>query len=138
MSPSPKTPGKKSAAELAEALNQAQLKNYFAGLEPAPRKILKELRDLIRAAAPGAVDSFSYGIPAVRLKGKVLVYYAAWKKHASMYPVGSSIDRTTDLKGYRTSKGTVQFPFTKPLPAALIKKLVKARIVDLQKAKEEE
>ena len=117
---------------LAEALNQAQLKNYMAGLEPAQRKVLKEIRELIRAAAPAATDSFSYGIPAVRLKGKSLVYYAAWQKHASLYPIASSITRE-ELKGFRTSKGTVQFPYSKPLPAALIKKLVKARIADLAK-----
>ena len=117
---------------LAEALNQAQLKNYMAGLEPAQRKVLKEIRELIRAAAPAATDSFSYGIPAMRLKGKSLVYYAAWQKHASLYPIASSITRE-ELKGFRTSKGTVQFPYSKPLPAALIKKLVKARIADLAK-----
>jgi uncharacterized protein YdhG (YjbR/CyaY superfamily) len=118
---------RKSADALAEELNRAQLKNYMAALAPAQRKILKEIRELIRAAAPKATDSFSYGIPAVRLNGKPLVYYAAWKNHASMYPIASSITKE-ELKGWRTSKGTVQFPYKKPLPAALIKKLVKARV----------
>ena len=70
----------------------------------------------------------------MRLKGRPLVYYAVWKNHASIYPIGSSIDRE-QLKGWRTSKGTVQFPYKKPLPADLIKKLVKARIDDLQSKK---
>ena len=131
MAPSRTTTGK-SPDELAEALNKQQLKNYFAALSPASRKALKELHDIIHAAAPGVTDSFSYGIPAVRLKGKALVYYAAWAKHTSMYPIASSIDRATDLKGFRTSKGTVQFPYTKPLPAALIKRLVRARIDELK------
>ena len=114
----PKTSTKRSSDALAEALNQAQLKNYLAALEPAQRKVLKEMRDLIRAAAPSATDSFSYGIPAARLKGKVLVYYAAWKHHASLYPIAASFDRE-ELKGFRTSKGTVQFPYKKALPAEL-------------------
>lgn len=121
---------KKSSDALAEELNKAQLKNYMAGLEPAQRKFLKEIREHIRAAAPKATDSFSYGIPAVRLNGKPLVYYAAWQKHASMYPIAASITKE-ELKGWRTSKGTVQFPYAKPLPAALIKKLVKARMGEL-------
>lgn len=121
---------KKSADALAEELNRAQLKNYLAALDPAQRKFLKEIRELIRAAAPKATDSFSYGIPAVRLNGKPLVYYAAWQKHASMYPIPASITKE-DLKGWRTSKGTVQFPYTKPLPVALIKKLVKARVSEV-------
>ena len=125
----------KSTDALAEELNKAQLKNYFAELDAGPRKILKELRDLIFAAAPGATDSFSYGIPAVRLKGKPLVYYAAWKKHASMYPIATSVSKD-ELTGWRTSKGTVQFPYSKPLPEALIKKLVKGRIEDLRKGEE--
>ncbi|HEX6790896.1 MAG TPA: DUF1801 domain-containing protein [Candidatus Krumholzibacteria bacterium] len=123
---------KTSPDALAEELNRAQLKTYMAGLVPAQRTVLKEIRELIRAAAPGATDSFSYGIPAVRLKGKSLVYYAAWQKHASIYPIASSITKE-ELKGFRTSKGTVQFPYSKPLPAALIKKLVKARIAEIGK-----
>jgi len=129
------TTGKKSTDDLAEELNKTQLKNYLDALEPGPRKILKELRELIRAAAPGATDSFSYGIPAVRYKGKSLVNYAAWKNHASLYPIAPGIS-PEELKGWRTSKGTVQFPYKKPLPDALIRKLVKARIAYLQKEKE--
>lgn len=123
---------KASPDALAEELNRAQLKNYMAGLEPAQRRMLKEIRELIRTAAPGATDSFSYGIPAVRLKGKPLVYYAAWLKHASLYPIASSITKE-ELQGFRTSRGTVQFPYSKALPAALIKKLVKARIAEVAK-----
>jgi uncharacterized protein YdhG (YjbR/CyaY superfamily) len=129
------TSSTKSSDELADELNKVQLKNYMEALEPGPRKILKELRDLIRAAAPGATDSFSYGIPGMRLKGKSLISYAAWKNHSSMYPIPPGIT-PEELKGWRTSKGTVQFPYKKPLPEALIKKLIKARIAVLQKEKE--
>ena len=130
-------PSKKTHEELAERLNVAQMRTYFDALPLDQRKVLKQLRDLIRAAAPGATDSFGYGIPALRLKGRQLVYYAAWKNHTSIYPIGSSIDKE-QLKGYRTSKGTVQFPYKKPLPADLIARLVKARIDDLQSKKGED
>lgn len=123
----------RSREALAEQLNQAQLKNYLDALPPASRKILKELRDLVRAAAPGATDSFSYGSPAIKLKGQLLFTYIAMKRTATLSPIAASIDRTTELKGFRTSKDAVQFPFTKPLPAALIKRLVKARIAELPK-----
>lgn len=129
----PRAPG--SSEALAEQLNQAQLKDYLAGLPPASRKILQELRDLVRTAAPGATDSFSYGSPAIKLKGRLLVSYTAMKRNATLSPVAASVDRATELKGLRTSKDAVQFPFTKPLPAALIKRLVKARIAELQKDK---
>jgi uncharacterized protein YdhG (YjbR/CyaY superfamily) len=129
------TGSKKSTDQLAEEFNQSQLKNYLDALPPESRKILQALRALIRAAAPGATDSFSYGIPAVRLKGKTLVNYAAWKNHASMYPIAAGIS-AEDLTGWRTSKGTVQFPYKKPLPEALIRKLEKARIAALGKEKE--
>jgi uncharacterized protein YdhG (YjbR/CyaY superfamily) len=131
VAPARAEPSKKTHEELAERLNLAQMRTYFDALPPDQRKVLKQLRDLIRAAAPGATDSFGYGIPSVRLKGKQLVYYAAWKNHASMYPIGSSMSKD-QLKGWRTSKGTVQFPYKKPLPVDLIKQLVKARIQDLQ------
>ena len=136
MPTSPKAPRASGSSEaLAEQLNQAQLKNYLAGLPPASRKILQELRDLIRAAAPGATDSFSYGSPAVKLKGRLLVTYTAMKRNATLSPIAASVDRTTELKGFGTSKDAVQFPFTKPLPAALIKRLVKARMAELPKNK---
>lgn len=98
--------------------------------------MLKKIRDAIRAVAPDAVDSFSYRIPGVKLDGKALVWYAGFKHHTSLYPIGDAIRKrfATDLEGYETSKGTVRFPLDKPLPVALVKKLVRARVDDVRKA----
>lgn len=100
--------------------------------EPA-RSTLEKVRAVIRSAVPkDATEILSYGMPAFRYKGRALVAYGAFKNHCSLFPMQASLtDAMMDeLKQYRTSKGTLQFPLDKPLPAVLLKKLVKARLAE--------
>ncbi|MGE5245139.1 MAG: iron chaperone [Betaproteobacteria bacterium] len=110
----------------------ATVEEYLARLSADKRAALQKLRKAIHAAAPGAEECISYQLPAVRLHGKVLVWFGAARNHCSFYPGGVVQDCLDDLEGYDTSKGTVRFTPDNPLPVALVRKLVRARIAKLR------
>lgn len=118
-----------AAAKIARAAAPKTVEEYFAGVAEPGRAILREMREAIRAVVPAeATEVISYKIPAFR-HGKVLVWYAAFAEHCSLFPMAAVIEEfRRELKGYKTVKGTIQFPFREPLPVGLIKKIVKARV----------
>lgn len=104
---------------------------YLALLSGEKRAALQKLRAAIRSAAPGAEECISYRVPAFRLRGRMLVAFAAAAKHCAFYPGAYPVKALRDeLQGYDTSKGTIRFPEDRPLPATLVRKLVKARIAE--------
>jgi uncharacterized protein YdhG (YjbR/CyaY superfamily) len=111
---------------------RAQVRRYMASQPAKHRVALRTIRAAVCAAAPRAVEHFSYGIPGFRLNGRPLIWYAAFKRHVSLYPVTAPIRRAlaTAIEGYETSTGTLRLPLDEPMPVALIKKIVRARALD--------
>ena len=109
---------------------------YLAGVPEPARSTLNKMRAAIRSAVPPqASETISYGMPAFKHKG-VLVWFAAFSNHCSLFPTSSVIEAfKNELKGLSTSKGTIHFPTDKPLPTALVKKLVKARVAQNESKK---
>ena len=106
------------------------VEEYLANVPEPARSALRHIRAVIRSVVPKeTTEEISYGIPMFKYNG-MLVGYAAFKKHCSLFPTGSSVldQFKQELKGYRTSKGTLQFLPDKPLPDALVKKIVRARV----------
>jgi len=109
---------------------------YLAGVPEPARSTLNKMRAAIRSAVPPeATEAISYRIPAFKHKG-VLVWFAAFSDHCSLFPTAAVIEAfKNELKGFSTSKGTIQFPTDKPLPTALIKRMVKTRIAQNESKK---
>jgi uncharacterized protein YdhG (YjbR/CyaY superfamily) len=108
------------------------VEEYLAALPEDVRATLEKIRQAIKAAAPMATEKISYGMPSFHHQG-YLVYYAAWKNHCSFFPASNAVmeEFAKELERYDVSKGTIRFPIGKPLPATLVKKLVKARLREI-------
>ena len=108
------------------------VEDYLAGLPARSRAALERLRRTIKTAAPGATEAISYGMPAFKDQGRSLVAYAAFKDHCSLFPMSTAVieaDRE-ELGPYVSGKGTLRFTPERPIPAALVKKIVKARLAE--------
>jgi uncharacterized protein YdhG (YjbR/CyaY superfamily) len=113
------------------------VESYLAAVPEPHRSTLEKVRAAIRSVVPKeTTEEISYGMPSFRYKGG-LVAYAAFKAHCSFFPMSGSLveEYADELKAYKTSKGTIQFPVDKPLPAPLVKKMVKARIAQNEQKK---
>ena len=127
----PKKTGGKRAAKPARMRKPRNHDAYLAAINADKRAALAKLRKTIKAAVPTAEECISYQVPAFRLNGKFLVAYGVGANHCAFYP-GSVIESLKDeLKGYDTSKGTIRFPADKPLPSALVRKLMKLRVAKI-------
>jgi uncharacterized protein YdhG (YjbR/CyaY superfamily) len=109
------------------------VEDYLAALPEGSRAALEKLRKTIKAAAPSATEAISYQMPAFKDRGQVLVYYAAFKDHYSLFPASKAVVEAfaEELKPYSSGKGTIRFDTDKPLPTALVEKIVKARLEEI-------
>jgi len=105
---------------------------YLSALPQQKRAALQKLRKIIKSVVPDTTEVISYQIPVFKYKGRPLVGFGAAKNHCSFYIMSSAVTKAhkDDLKSYDTSVGTIRFPATKPLPATLVTKVVKARIAE--------
>lgn len=110
---------------MARAPKSAEVDTYIAGFPPKTRAMLEQMRSAIRKAAPGAEECISYKIAAFRNDGKLLVYFAGWKAHVSLYPIpeGTPAFRKR-IAPYVKGRGTLQFPLDQQLPIAVVEEVV--------------
>lgn len=112
----------------------ATVDEYLKGLPREQRAALEGIRKAIRAAVPRGEECISYGVPAFRLDGKVLVGFGAASRHCTFFPMSGTITAAheADLAKYETSKGAIRFPAESPLPATLVRKLVRWRLEEMR------
>ena len=111
----------------------SNVEEYIATFPNDIQQKLKEIRKILKSEIKGAEEGMAYGMPAYKIKGKAVAYFAGFKKHLGFYPFPSGIKEFKKLsKDYKTSTGTIQFPYDEKLPVGLIKKILKLRIKEVQ------
>lgn len=104
---------------------------YIGQFPAKTQKVLQEMRELIRANAPGATETMSYAIPTFDLNGRHLVHFAGYPRHIGFYPIPTGMEAfKEELSHYKTGKGSVQFPLDQPLPRDLIRRIVEFRVAE--------
>ena len=111
----------------------ASVAKYLAAQSPTARRLLAQVRAIVKKAIPSAEETLSYGIPTYALDGKAVIFFAAWKNHFSIYPVSTPVAETLGdaIAPYRAAKGTLQFGYDAPLPAKLIERIAKLRAAEV-------
>jgi len=105
---------------------------YIESFPEKVQSVLGKLRDIIRKAAPGAVESISYEMPTYKIDGKRLVYFSAWKNHIGFYSIPKGNESfTKELSPYEGPKGSLRFPLEKPIPYDLVRKIVAFRMKEI-------
>lgn len=105
--------------------------SYIKAQPESTQDKLRSMRQIVKELAPDAVESISYGMPAYKLNGKPLAYFAAFTEHIGFYPIPSGVEAfKEEFSGYKTTKGGIQLPLDKPLPVDLIKKVIKYRVAE--------
>jgi uncharacterized protein YdhG (YjbR/CyaY superfamily) len=109
--------------------NCANVDEYISAQPETAQLVLQLVRSALRKALPGAEEVISYNIPAYRLHGEIVLYFAGWKQHYSFYPVGDRMVAAfkDQLASYMVSKGTIRFPLSEPVPVKLIERIAKFR-----------
>jgi len=115
------------------AARPSTVAEYLAAQPALARATLRRVRAALRAALPGAEEVISYSIPALRLDGRVVVYFAGWRAHWSLYPFGEPVRAAFGeaLEGLEFSKGTIRFPLDRPVPVGLVGRLARFRAAEV-------
>lgn len=124
-------PAKKATGASSKS-DAERIESYLTGTAEPARTMLEEIREIVRANIPAeATEAFGYGMPGFRYKGRLL-FYGAFKNHCGFYPGSPPMMKALadDFHGYKTTRGAVQFPLDKPVPAELVKKILRLRVAE--------